>query len=102
MSLLLKLFVAKAKQVAFQRLLAITFDQVKNLEAELIRLQEELGSSERGRRNAESERDELADEIGSNASGKWVARCNWMKPLDNLSLNLFLKFRLWLMNAWFV
>lgn len=44
--------------------------QVKNLEAELLRLQEDLAAAERGRRHAEAERDELADEIGSSASGK--------------------------------
>lgn len=42
----------------------------KNLEAEVIRLQEELSSSERSRRNAEAERDELQDEIASNTTGK--------------------------------
>ena len=44
--------------------------QVKNLEAELLRMQEDLSSAERQRRNAEAERDELADEIGSSASSK--------------------------------
>lgn len=44
--------------------------QVKNLEAELMRLQEDLSLAERQRRNAEAERDELADEIGSSASSK--------------------------------
>jgi hypothetical protein len=46
--------------------------QVKNLEAELLRLQEDLASAERMRRNAEAERDELADEIGTSASSKYV------------------------------
>ncbi|KAK7484698.1 hypothetical protein BaRGS_00024106 [Batillaria attramentaria] len=44
--------------------------KIKNLEAELLRMQEELAAAERGRRNAEAERDELADEIGSSASSK--------------------------------
>lgn len=44
--------------------------KVKNLEAECLRLQEELSSAERARRNAESERDEMADEIGSSSSSK--------------------------------
>jgi hypothetical protein len=46
--------------------------QVKNLEAELLRLQEDLASVERMRRNAEAERDELADEIGTSASSKYA------------------------------
>ncbi|KAK7113791.1 hypothetical protein V1264_013012 [Littorina saxatilis] len=44
--------------------------KVKNLEAELLKLQEDLALAERQRRNAEAERDELADEIGTSASSK--------------------------------
>ena len=44
--------------------------QAKNLEAEVLRLQEELAAAERARRNAESERDEMADEIGLGTSSK--------------------------------
>ena len=44
----------------------------KNLEAELLQLQDDLASSERARKAVESERDELQDTIGSSASSKYV------------------------------
>lgn len=44
--------------------------KIKNLEAELLKVQEELSMAERARRNAEGERDELADELTTLASGK--------------------------------
>ena len=59
--------------------------KVKNLEAELLRLQEELSSAERAKRNAESERDEMADEIGSSTSSKSVS-----SSIAYLSLCLYL------------
>ena len=43
---------------------------MKNLEADLLRMQEEVAAAERARRNAENERDEMADEIGSSSSSK--------------------------------
>lgn len=42
--------------------------RLKQLEAELVQLQEDLASSERARRAAESERDELHEEISNNAN----------------------------------
>ena len=42
--------------------------KVKNLEADLLQLQEDLASSERSRKIIEAERDELQDEIGNNSS----------------------------------
>ena len=44
--------------------------KVKNLEAELAQLQEDLAASERGRKNVESERDELQDEINNSSTNK--------------------------------
>ena len=44
--------------------------QVKHLEAELLQLQEDLGSSERGRKNVENERDELQEEINNSSTSK--------------------------------
>ena len=41
--------------------------KVKNLEAEMIQLQEDLSAAERARRTAEAERDDLQEEISSNA-----------------------------------
>ena len=43
------------------------------MEAELLRLQEDLTIAERQRRNAEAERDELADEMGTSATSKYVS-----------------------------
>lgn len=42
--------------------------KVKNLEAELLQLTEDLAASERQKRAAESERDELQEEINSSAN----------------------------------
>ena len=44
--------------------------KIKSLEADVMKLQEDLQAAERGRRNAESERDELQDELSSNTTGK--------------------------------
>merc|ERR1719436_1596846 len=41
--------------------------KVKNLEAELIQLQEDLSAADRARRAAEAERDDLQEEINSTA-----------------------------------
>ena len=41
--------------------------KVKNLEADMIQLQEDLSAAERARRTAEAERDDLQEEINSNA-----------------------------------
>ncbi|KAK3091423.1 hypothetical protein FSP39_019778 [Pinctada imbricata] len=44
--------------------------KIKGLEADLLKMQEDLQAAERARRNAEAERDELQDEISSNTTGK--------------------------------
>ena len=44
--------------------------KVKNLEAELMQLQEDLAISERARKAVESERDELQDEVGNSSTSK--------------------------------
>ena len=44
--------------------------QAKNLEADVIALQEDLSASEKARKNAENERDELQEELNSNSSGR--------------------------------
>lgn len=46
--------------------------KVKNMETDLVQLQEDLAASERARRAAESERDELAEELGTSSSGRCV------------------------------
>lgn len=46
------------------------FEQLKNLEAELAQMQEDLASSERNRRNLQAERDDLLEEISSGSAGK--------------------------------
>lgn len=44
--------------------------KAKNLEAELLQLQEDLATSERTRKQVESERDELQDEINNSGASK--------------------------------
>ncbi len=44
--------------------------KLKNLEADLMQLQEDLASSERARKQLEGERDELQDEINNSANSK--------------------------------
>ncbi|KAJ8318252.1 hypothetical protein KUTeg_003343 [Tegillarca granosa] len=44
--------------------------KIKNMEADMLRLQEDLVASERARRHAEAERDELQEEISSGTAGK--------------------------------
>jgi len=46
--------------------------RVKNLETELLQLQEDLAASERNRKALQSERDELSDELASGGSSKYV------------------------------
>ena len=41
--------------------------KVKNLEADMMQLQEDLSAAERARRTAEAERDDLQEEMSSNA-----------------------------------
>ena len=43
---------------------------MKNLEADLAHMQEDLAASERARKAVEAERDELAEEVSSGASNK--------------------------------
>ena len=44
--------------------------KVKNLEAELLQLHEDLAASERARKVVEGERDELQDEINNSGASK--------------------------------
>merc|ERR1712061_338128 len=55
--------------------------KVKNLEADMIQLQEDLSAAERARRTAEAERDDLQEEISSNA-GKGSIMSGEKRRLD--------------------
>merc|ERR1711899_548999 len=55
--------------------------KVKNLEADMIQLQEDLSAAERARRTAEAERDDLQEEINSNA-GKGSIMSDEKRRLD--------------------
>lgn len=44
--------------------------KAKNLETELLQLQEDLATSERTRKQVENERDELQDEINNSGASK--------------------------------
>ena len=44
---------------------------MKNLEADIVQLQEDLAASERARKNLMIERDELQEEINSGSAGRY-------------------------------
>merc|ERR1711981_850736 len=55
--------------------------KVKNLEADMMQLQEDLSAAERARRTAEAERDDLQEEMNNNA-GKGSIMSDEKRRLD--------------------